>query len=67
MTITVWQEYCTGDADSTRPFCNRAEQDNFTLLCLRLLITHLSLAQNGSVATTVLGAEAQPMRTLLFR
>ena len=59
--------YCTGASESTRPFCSRAEQDHFTLLCLKLLITHLSLAEAGALASAVLGAEAQPMRTLLFR
>ena len=59
--------YCTGASESARPFCSRTEQDHFTLLCLRLLITHLSLAEAGALASAVLGAEAQPMRTLLFR
>ena len=43
------------------------DQEKFVLLCLQLLNTHLSLALTGGMAQAVLGAEATPLRELLFR
>ena len=43
------------------------EHEAFVLLCVRLLTTHLSLAQAGGITSSVLGMEARPLRHLLFR
>lgn len=66
---TFLERYCTDfdQRDTIAPFSTKEEQESFVMLCLRLLITHLSLAQAGGVAGSVLGEEAKPLRMLLFR
>ena len=51
---------------ATYSLCYR-EHEQFVLLCLQLLTTHLALALAGSVANNVLGGQARPLRNLLFR
>lgn len=55
------------DERALEPFPSINEHDRFVLLCLKLLGTHLSLAVSGGLSNTVLGSEAKPLRTLLFR
>ncbi|XP_063888404.1 probable E3 ubiquitin-protein ligase HERC1 isoform X2 [Scylla paramamosain] len=66
---TFIELYCCFDAFDTpiKPFASVRDQEKFVLLCLQLLNTHLSLALTGGMAQAVLGAEATPLRELLFR
>lgn len=43
------------------------EHQQFVLLCLKLLCTHLQLALAGGLTASVLGNQARPLRHLLFR
>lgn len=43
------------------------EHGHFVQLCLKMLSTHLSLAQVGGMTCTVLGNQAPLLRNLLFR
>lgn len=49
------------------PFTSTEDHHKFSLLSLRLLSTHLSLAVSNGLSNTVLGKEAKNLRTLLFR
>ena len=62
------QVYCCGKDDCKRPFTSEEERDRFSLLCLRMLVSHLSLAQAASVSSqNILEGEARSLRELLFR
>ncbi|XP_071965475.1 probable E3 ubiquitin-protein ligase HERC1 isoform X2 [Antedon mediterranea] len=63
------ERYCDG-FDQTHPpvpFPTPREHHHFVMLCLKLLCTHLQLAQAGGVAASILGNQARPLRHLLFR
>ncbi|MGH0117414.1 UNVERIFIED_CONTAM: hypothetical protein FKN15_034601 [Acipenser sinensis] len=63
------ERYCDGiNSDiPPLPFPSSREHHNFLKLCLKLLSNHLALALAGGVATSILGRQARPLRTLLFR
>ncbi|XP_051786021.1 probable E3 ubiquitin-protein ligase HERC1 isoform X2 [Erpetoichthys calabaricus] len=63
------EQYCERiDSDvPPRPFTSQREHQQFILLCLKLLSTHLSLAQAGGTGSAVLGVQGRPLRHLLFR
>ncbi|XP_013415684.1 probable E3 ubiquitin-protein ligase HERC1 isoform X1 [Lingula anatina] len=63
------ERYCEGldSEEPLPPYPTKSAHENFTLLCLKLLSTHLSLALAGGMSTSVLGKEARPLRMLLFR
>ncbi|XP_063233987.1 probable E3 ubiquitin-protein ligase HERC1 isoform X2 [Bacillus rossius redtenbacheri] len=64
------QKYCSAFQEQSAPpppFPTPAEHHKFVLLCLKLLSAHLSLAQSGGLTPSVLGAQATPLRHLLFR
>ncbi|XP_072108525.1 probable E3 ubiquitin-protein ligase HERC1 isoform X1 [Mobula birostris] len=66
---TFLDRYCDGINNEIppQPFCSQREHHHFVFLCLKLLSTHLSLAQAGGTGATVLGQQARPLRNLLFR
>ncbi|KAG8223094.1 hypothetical protein J437_LFUL002042, partial [Ladona fulva] len=63
------EKYCDFDSQDVPPppFTTASEHHKFVSLCLKLLCTHLSLASNGGLTTSVLGNQAGPLRHLLFR
>nr|XP_014345328.1 PREDICTED: probable E3 ubiquitin-protein ligase HERC1 [Latimeria chalumnae] len=63
------ERYCDGINGEllSSPFSSIREHHQFVLLCLKLLSTHLSLAQIGGIGPALLGAEGRPIRNLLFR
>ncbi|KAL4617326.1 putative E3 ubiquitin-protein ligase HERC1 [Arapaima gigas] len=63
------ERYCDGISSDTppAPFPSKREHHQFLLLCMKLLSIHLSLAHAGGTGATVLGAQARPLRNLLFR
>ncbi|XP_016106101.1 probable E3 ubiquitin-protein ligase HERC1 [Sinocyclocheilus grahami] len=63
------ERYCDSISGDTppAPFPSKREHHQFVLLCMKLLSIHLSLAHAGGTGATVLGAQGQPLRNLLFR
>ncbi|XP_055489136.1 LOW QUALITY PROTEIN: probable E3 ubiquitin-protein ligase HERC1 [Leucoraja erinacea] len=66
---TFLDRYCDGINNEVppQPFFSQREHHHFVFLCLKLLSTHLSLAQTGGTGATVLGQQGRPLRNLLFR
>ncbi|GCC28306.1 hypothetical protein chiPu_0006735 [Chiloscyllium punctatum] len=66
---TFLDRYCDGINNEVppQPFFSQREHHNFVYLCLKLLSTHLSLAQAGGTGAAVLGQQGRPLRNLLFR
>ncbi|XP_051890412.1 LOW QUALITY PROTEIN: probable E3 ubiquitin-protein ligase HERC1 [Pristis pectinata] len=66
---TFLDRYCDGINSEVppQPFFSQREHHHFVFLCLKLLSTHLSLAQAGGTGATVLGQQGRPLRNLLFR
>ncbi|XP_052792636.1 probable E3 ubiquitin-protein ligase HERC1 isoform X1 [Mya arenaria] len=63
------ERYCLGFTDQTppQPFNTEIEHEEFVLLCLKVLCVHLNMAANMSPSTSHLGAQARPLRNLLFK
>ncbi|XP_063955724.1 probable E3 ubiquitin-protein ligase HERC1 isoform X1 [Lytechinus pictus] len=63
------EHYCEGFSGTQPPppFPTSREHQQFVLLCLKLLCTHLQLALAGGLTASVLGNQARPLRHLLFR
>ncbi|XP_030832727.1 probable E3 ubiquitin-protein ligase HERC1 isoform X3 [Strongylocentrotus purpuratus] len=63
------EHYCEGfnGTQPPPPFPTAREHQQFVLLCLKLLCTHLQLALAGGLTASVLGNQARPLRHLLFR
>ncbi|XP_041057144.1 probable E3 ubiquitin-protein ligase HERC1 isoform X1 [Carcharodon carcharias] len=66
---TFLDRYCDGINSEVppQPFFSQREHHHFVFLCLKLLSTHLSLAQAGGTGAAVLGQQGRPLRNLLFR
>uniref|UniRef100_A0A4W3J8I3 HECT-type E3 ubiquitin transferase n=1 Tax=Callorhinchus milii TaxID=7868 RepID=A0A4W3J8I3_CALMI len=66
---TFLEQYCDGINSEVPPlpFSSQREHHHFVFLCLKLLSTHLSLAQAGGTGAAVLGQQGKPLRNLLFR
>ncbi|XP_069780317.1 probable E3 ubiquitin-protein ligase HERC1 isoform X3 [Narcine bancroftii] len=66
---TFLDRYCDGINNKVppEPFLSQREHHHFVFLCLKLLSTHLSLAQAGGTGASVLGQHGRPLRNLLFR
>ncbi|XP_035829751.1 probable E3 ubiquitin-protein ligase HERC1 isoform X3 [Aplysia californica] len=66
---TFLERYCDGfDAEEPPlPFASHVQHQQFVLLCLRLLSSHLSLALTCGLGSEVLGSQTKPLRNLLFR
>lgn len=66
---TFLETFCCGFDEETppAPFHSHREHRHFVQLCLKMLSTHLSLAQVGGMTCTVLGNQAPLLRNLLFR
>uniref|UniRef100_A0A2C9KCS9 B30.2/SPRY domain-containing protein n=1 Tax=Biomphalaria glabrata TaxID=6526 RepID=A0A2C9KCS9_BIOGL len=63
------EHYCDGfdNAEPPSPFANKQQHQQFVLLCLKLLSSHLSLALTCGLGSEVLGNQTKPLRILLFR
>ncbi|XP_067888510.1 probable E3 ubiquitin-protein ligase HERC1 isoform X6 [Heterodontus francisci] len=66
---TFLDRYCDGINSEVpaQPFFSQREHHHFVFLCLKLLSTHLSLAQAGGTGAAVLGQQGRRLRNLLFR
>ncbi|KAH9513369.1 putative E3 ubiquitin-protein ligase herc1 [Bulinus truncatus] len=63
------EHYCDGfdNPEPPSPFANKQQHQQFVLLCLKLLSSHLSLALTCGLGSEVLGNQTKPLRILLFR
>lgn len=66
---TFLEHYCDDVNGSAPPLPFQSKQDHcqFIHLCLKILGTHLSLAQASGVSKGILGDHSRPFRNLLFR
>ncbi|XP_059169765.1 probable E3 ubiquitin-protein ligase HERC1 isoform X3 [Physella acuta] len=66
---TFLEHYCDGfdNPEAPPPFANKQQHQQFVLLCLKLLSSHLSLALTCGLGSEVLGNQTRPLRVLLFR
>ncbi|KAK6179608.1 hypothetical protein SNE40_011927 [Patella caerulea] len=62
------ERYCTGfdNSESPPPFLSKEEHQQFVLLCLKILTSHLSLALAGGLGSDMLGNQTKLLRNLLF-
>nr|XP_022329995.1 probable E3 ubiquitin-protein ligase HERC1 isoform X2 [Crassostrea virginica] len=66
---TFLENFCCSfdEENPPAPFHSHREHRHFVQLCLKMLSTHLSLAQVGGLTSSVLGTQAPLLRNLLFR